>query len=276
MVSPTASAPSASVRSGRRMHLRALATTLVCGLVRFKPSRTRTWLILELGEQSHADRRPDGLLGQAVAVVTIAAGEGRAAPFRLLVRLAPTRALPVPFWRNNFLPEPATSARPRVLTVPTRRAARCISTTSCSSCLLIFAAQISRVDRLLAHLLAGGIVNRYCQHDRQTHQGTGRPGASLVGSRSQSRITPCSSGGWSGSRRWGRARHPSISSRLLAGSTFTTSRLRTVDRTLPCCPGLANPLLGSRRIGAWAGGSRVAVHSLRRRASPAGRGSRAA
>src|SRR5207302_9387937 len=58
-------------------------------------------------------------------------------PRRLLVLLVPTRALPVPFCRNNFLVLPETSPRRKVECVPARRLARYMSTTSCRSCLLI-------------------------------------------------------------------------------------------------------------------------------------------
>src|SRR5262249_35613449 len=57
-------------------------------------------------------------------------------PLRLLVRRVPTRALPVPFWRNSLRVLPATSPRRSVECVPARWLARCISTTSCKSCLL--------------------------------------------------------------------------------------------------------------------------------------------
>src|SRR5205085_8777676 len=58
-------------------------------------------------------------------------------PLRLLVRRVPTRALPVPFWRNSFLVLPATSPRRRVEWVPARWLARYIRTTSWRSWRLI-------------------------------------------------------------------------------------------------------------------------------------------
>src|SRR2546425_7279407 len=46
-------------------------------------------------------------------------------------RISPTRARPVPFWRQGFLPLPETSARVFVLCVPDRRLARYCFTARC-------------------------------------------------------------------------------------------------------------------------------------------------
>ena len=105
---------------------RAWTTYLVRGFVAVgaSPSITIAWPSSNLESKAIRMAARTAFLGIAVAVVAVPAGEGHAATdFRLLVRFEPARALPVPFWRNSFLPEPATSARPRVLTVPTRRAA---------------------------------------------------------------------------------------------------------------------------------------------------------
>jgi len=45
-------------------------------------------------------------------------------------RIVPTRARPVPFWRQGFLPPPLISLRSLVSWVPCRFAAICIRTTS--------------------------------------------------------------------------------------------------------------------------------------------------
>src|SRR5262245_52438910 len=55
-------------------------------------------------------------------------------------RREPARALPVPFWRYIFLVVPRTSPRVFDLWVPRRWLAWYITTTSCSSCWLIFGA----------------------------------------------------------------------------------------------------------------------------------------
>ena len=77
----------------------------------------------------------------------------------------PARALPVPFWRNSFLPEPATSARPRVLTVPTRRCGQVHQHDVVQQLLVHLAAEVGRVDRFLAHLFAGDVVYGDAEHD---------------------------------------------------------------------------------------------------------------
>lgn len=67
-------------------------------------------------------------------------------------------------------------------------------------------AKIGRVDRLLAHLLAGGIENGNGQHDRELIKEWTAVFAALVAVVDLSSTKPCSSGGWSGSRRAGPGR----------------------------------------------------------------------
>ena len=113
------------------------ATCLVLISGNFRSSRMTASSILELAQNRPCAWRPgrpswaDGIRNRA------AWGLWRCRrPCACWCGAVPTRALPVPFWRNSFLVLPATSPRRKVECVPARWLARYIKTTSCSSCRL--------------------------------------------------------------------------------------------------------------------------------------------
>ena len=208
LVSPTASAASASVRSGRRIARRALATSLVLRLGQVQPVEDQGLVVLELGEQCHPDRGPHRLLGHGVAVVAVAPGEGDAAALALVGSLGADAGVAGPLLAEQLLAR-AGDVGPAAGVDRADPAGRQVHQHHVVQQLLVDrAAEIGRVDRLLADLLAGGVVNGYGQHDREPIKEWTAGFAALVAVVDLSSTKPCSSGGWSGSRRWGPGRPP--------------------------------------------------------------------
>ena len=142
-----------------------------------------------------------------------------------------------------------------MLTVPTRRLARCISTTSCSSCLLTSPPKSAGSIDLLAHLLAGGVVNWYAQHGIWTHLAFGLFGrdagtqALLV-----CRMVTIAAVG-AGDR-------PPDQQQVVGRVDPDDLEVPHRDAGVAELARLADALAGPRRVGAGARRARVAVHPL--------------
>ena len=174
LVSPTASAASASVRSGRRIARRTLATSLGLGLGQGQAVEDQRLAVLELGEQGHADRGPDRLLGHRVAVVSVAAGEGHAAALALVGPLGAGAGVAGPLLAEQLLAR-AGDVGPAAGVDRADPPRRQVHQHHVVQQLLVdLAAEVGRVDRLLADLLAGGVVDRYRQHGSIHSRFTGR------------------------------------------------------------------------------------------------------
>ena len=179
-----------------------LGDLLGLGLARGPGRRaTRAWPSWNLDSRAMRIGGPDGLLGHRVAVVAVAAGEGDAAALPLVGPLGAGAGVAGPLLAEELLAR-AGDVGPAAGVDRADPPRRQVHQHHVVQQLLVdLAAEIGRVDRLLADLLAGGVVDRYGQHGSIHFRSPIRLPTSV-------RFTPYWSAGWSGSRRWGRARPP--------------------------------------------------------------------
>ena len=135
-------------------------------LAEARPSSDQRLPVLELRQQGHADRGPDGLLGHRVAIVAVAAGEGDAAPFPLVGPLRAGTGVAGSLLAEEFLAR-AGDVGPAAGVDGANPPRGLVHQHHVVEQLLVDrAAEIGRVDRFFAHLFAGGVVNGYGQHVR--------------------------------------------------------------------------------------------------------------
>ena len=118
-------------------------------------------VVLELGQDRHADGRADRLLGHRVAVVAVAAGERGAASLPLVSALGAGASVAGTLLAEQLLAR-AGDVGPAPGVDRADPAGRQVHQHHVVQQLLVDrAAEIGRVDGLLAHLLTSGIINGY-------------------------------------------------------------------------------------------------------------------
>ena len=168
LVSSGSGSRSASVMSGRTIAPQRLGHQLRLGLgggVGAGEAVDHQGLaVLELREDGHAQRGADRLLGHGVRVVAVAAGEGDAAPLPLVRALRAGAGVAGPLLPEQLLararhvgPAPGVhGADPAVGQVHDHHVVE--------ELLVDLAAEVGRVDRLLADPGTGAVVDGYCEH----------------------------------------------------------------------------------------------------------------
>jgi hypothetical protein len=139
--------------------------------------------VLELREDRHPDRGADGPLGQRVRVVAVAAGEGDAAALPLVRPLRPGAGVARALLAEELLAR-AGDVGPAPRVDGADPAVGLVHQDDVVEELLVdLAAEVGRVDRLLADPLARGVEDRHAEH------------GSILPSRGPEGVRPCSSGG---------------------------------------------------------------------------------
>ena len=253
LVSPTASAASVSVRSGRRIARSALRDDLGLRLGQVQSVQDQGLVVLKLGEQCHPDRGPDSLLGHGVAVIAVAAGEGGAATLALVGSLGADTGVAGPLLAEQFLARAGDVGSAAGVDRADPAGRQVHQHHVVQQLLVDRTAKIGRVDRLLAHLLAGGIENRNGQHDREPIKewtaGFGLQPWPRWWSSLQLNLVRLADGQVAA----GRARDGSSEQEQVVGRV-DLDHFEVADRGpgVAVMAGFADPLLGPRRIGAGA------------------------